>query len=152
VLLAAFQTLLMPGYTQDDIVVGVAAQSPEKDDAQEMNQGFGANVAIRTDISGDPSFRQLLARVNNDANGAREHQNVPWDRVVEVVQPDRDASRHPVFQVLFSLEDAQFSQASPDGGQTMRGQTMLVLDVDLRLLMHDGPTVSPAHFTYCRSV
>jgi amino acid adenylation domain-containing protein len=144
VLLAAFQTLLMRYTRQDDIVVGVATQSPEEDDAQEMNQSFGGSVAIRTDISGDPSFRQLLARVNNDANSAREHQNVPWDRVVEVVQPDRDASRHPVFQVLFSLEDAQFSPADADAGTDN-----VVLDVDLRFQMHDGPDGLSAYFTYC---
>jgi non-ribosomal peptide synthetase component F len=60
-----------------------------------LNQRFGASVSLRTDLSGDPTFRQLLSRVNNDANSAGEHQSVPWEGVVEAVQPDRDASRQP---------------------------------------------------------
>jgi amino acid adenylation domain-containing protein len=144
VLLAAFQTLLTRYTRQDDIVVGVAIQGceeqgSEEDDAQETNQPFASTVAIRTDISGDPSFRQLLARVSNEANSAREHQNVPWERVVEAVQPDRDASRHPVFQVLFSLEDSQFSDAGTDS---------VALKVDLQLQVQEDLSGLAAHFTY----
>ena len=146
VLLAAFQTLLTRYTRQDDIVVGVAIQGCEEDDAQESNQRFGASVAIRTDLSGDPTFRQLLSRVSNDANSAREHQNVPWERVVEAVQPDRDASRHPMFQVLFALEDSQFSPGSgeiSDPGTDSGG-----LKLDLQLQMQDRLNGLAAYFTY----
>jgi amino acid adenylation domain-containing protein len=147
VLLAVFQALLTRYTRQDDIVVGVAIQGGEEDDAQELNQPFGANVAIRTDISGDPTFRQLLSRVSNDANSAREHQNVPWESVVEAVQPDRDASRHPLFQVLFSMEDSQFSPGS--GEISDPGTDSVVLKVDLQLQMQDRPDGLAAYFTYC---
>jgi amino acid adenylation domain-containing protein len=147
VLLSAFQTLLTRYTRQDDIVVGVAMQGCDEDDAQELNQRFGAAIAIRTDVSGDPTFRQLLSRVNNDANSAREHQNVPWERVVEAVQPDRDASRHPVFQALFSLEDAQFPLES--GEISDPGTDSVALEVDLQLQMLYGPEGLSADFTYC---
>ncbi len=146
VLLAAFQTLLTRYTGQDDIVVGVAIQGREEDDAQELDQRLGASVAIRTDISGDPTFRQLLSRVSNEANSAREHQNVPWERVFEAVQPDRDASRHPKFQVLFSLEDSQFSPGS--GEISDPGTDSGMLKVDLQLQMQDRLSGLAAYFTY----
>src|SRR5689334_15864668 len=94
-LLTAFQALLTRYTRQDDIVVGVEMPGCDVDDARDANQHF-CTVPIRTDISGDPAFRQLLSRVNNNVRSAGEHQNVPWERVVEAVQPDRDASRHRV--------------------------------------------------------
>ena len=147
VLLAAFQALLTRYTRQDDIVVGVGMQGREEDYAQEISQRFTTSVAIRTDISGDPTFRQLLSRVNGEVNSACEHQNVPWERVVEAVQPDRDASRHPVFQVLLSLEDCQFSPRSTEISDP--GTDARMLEVDLQLQMHDGPDGLSADFTYC---
>ena len=82
VLLAAFQSLLMRYTRQDDIVVGVALPCPEEKDAGELNHDFRANTAVRTDMSGDPTFQQLLARVGKEASGAHEHQNVPWGSVI----------------------------------------------------------------------
>jgi amino acid adenylation domain-containing protein len=142
VLLAAFQILLTRYTRQDDFVVGVAIQGREEDDAQELDQRLGASIAIRTDVHGDPTFRQLLSRVSNDANSAYEHQNVPWERVVEAVQPDRDTSRHPLFQVLFSLEDSQLSRESGE----IRDP---VLKVDLQLQLWDRLDGLAASFTYC---
>src|SRR6266567_6732404 len=66
VLLAVFQVLLTRYTRQDDVVVGVGIQC-EEDDPQELKHPFGASVAIRTDMSGDPTFRQLLSRVSRDA-------------------------------------------------------------------------------------
>jgi len=146
VLLAAFQTLLTRYTRQDDIVAGVAIQGREEDDARELIQPFGASVPIRTDMSGDPTFRQLLSRVSRDANSAREHRNVPWERVVETVQPDRDASRHQLFQVLFSVEDCQFSPESEQMADP--GRYRPVLEIDLQLQILDRPEGLAAHFTY----
>jgi amino acid adenylation domain-containing protein len=147
VLLAAFQTLLTRYTRQDDIVVGIAIQGREEDDARQLNQHFGASSVIRTDMIGDPTFRQLLSRVSNDANSAREHQNVPWERVIEAVQPDRDASRHPVFQVLFSVEQSQFSPGS--GEISDPGTDAGALKVDLQLQMQDRLNGLEAYFSYC---
>jgi amino acid adenylation domain-containing protein len=144
VLLAAFQTLLTRYTRQDDIVVGVAIPRDEMEHREELNEYFGASVPVRTDISHDLTFRQLLSRVKRDVDSAREHQNVAWERVAEVVQPDRDTSRHPLFQVLFSLEDFHFSPGAISGPGTDTG----VLKVDLQLQMLDRRDSVAAYFTY----
>jgi amino acid adenylation domain-containing protein len=145
-LLAAFQILLTRYTRQDDIVVGVAIQSQEEGDAQEFNQGFGASLPIRTDISGDPTFRQLLSRVRNEVNNAREHKNVPWERVIEAVQPDQDASRHPLFQVLISLEKSEFSPELMGISHSAANNGLLKLDLHLQVREQaDGLAL---HFSY----
>jgi surfactin family lipopeptide synthetase A len=147
VLLAAFQTLLMRYTRQDDIVVGSAILCSDETDDQGRGQSFETTVAIRTDMSDDPTFRQLLLRVSDARNDARGHRNVPWERLVEAVQPDRDASRHPVFQALFSLED---SQLLPDSSWSAAESVADCdpLKVDLQLQLSDRPDGVSAQFTY----
>jgi amino acid adenylation domain-containing protein len=147
VLLAAFQALLARYTRQDDIVTGVAV--PEA-------------VAIRSDFTGDPKsgdlrsgdlrFRELLARVSHEVAEAREHQNVAWERVVEAVEPDRDASRHPVFQAQFLLEEnSEFAKTSfgiADSDIHSLNSNHDSLPVDLSLLIQNQPEGLAAHFTY----
>ncbi len=111
-LLAAFQALMTRYTGQDDIAVGLAIPVASK--SQDDTGGVDEPVAlpIRTDLSGDLRFRQLLARVSETVSRAREHQNVRWERVVQAVQPESDASRHPLYQVLFSFEHSEFDSDS----------------------------------------
>jgi amino acid adenylation domain-containing protein len=122
--LAAFQTLLMRYSRQDDVVVG-------------LKDGPAA-LPIRTDLSGDLSFRELLSRTSNEVSTACEHRNIAWDDVIAILQADRDASHHPLFQVLFSFENCQFS-TEPNGG---------LLKVDLQLQMQDRADGLAAQLTY----
>ncbi len=102
-LLAAFQTLLYRYTGQDDVAVGtpVAGRShPETDTLIGM---FVNTLVLRGDLSGHPSFRELLARVRTTAADAYGHQDVPFEKLVEELHPERDPSRHPLFQVMFQL-------------------------------------------------
>ncbi|MES2936867.1 MAG: non-ribosomal peptide synthase/polyketide synthase [Pseudomonadota bacterium] len=105
VLLAAFQSLLARWSGQQDVVVGtpVAGRTHR---ATEGLIGFFVNMlALRTDLSGDPTFRALLARVKETALDAFAHQHLPFEKLVEELRPARDRSRPPVFQVQLALQN-----------------------------------------------
>ena len=105
-LLAAYQTLLHRCTGQDDITVGSPIANRNRSEIEGII-GFFINVLVmRTDLSGDPTFRQLLGRVREVALGAYDHQDVPFEKLVDALQPERDTSRSPLFQVAFQVQNA----------------------------------------------
>ncbi len=104
-LFAAFATLLHRYTGERDLCVGtgVAARGPQTELAIGM---LVNNVTLRCDLSGDPSFAELLGRVRSTTLDAYEHQEVPFDRVVDAVRPVRDRSIHPLYSVMFSFHDS----------------------------------------------
>jgi amino acid adenylation domain-containing protein len=105
-LLAAFQVLLFRYTGQEDIVVGTPIAGRTHRQTEELIGFFVNTLVLRTNLSGNPSFRDLLKRIREVALDAYAHQDVPFERLVEELQPKRDLSHNPLFQVLFVLQDA----------------------------------------------
>ncbi|HYH79840.1 MAG TPA: amino acid adenylation domain-containing protein [Longimicrobium sp.] len=105
-LLAAFDLLLARWTGANDVVVGAPVAGRTAPEVEGLIGCFINTVALRTDLSGDPTIRALLGRVRDTCLEAFAHQEVPFERVVEAVRPARDLSRAPLVQVLLAVQDA----------------------------------------------
>ncbi|MBD1924293.1 amino acid adenylation domain-containing protein [Microcoleus sp. FACHB-831] len=104
-LLAAFNILLYRYTGQEDILVGTPIANRQRQEIEKLIGLFTNTLAMRTDLSGTPTFKDLLARVRETALGAYKHQDLPFEKLVEVLQPNRNLSHNPIFQVLFGLRN-----------------------------------------------
>jgi len=110
ILLAAFQLLLFRYTGQRDILVGTPIAGRTHTDLEGLIGFFVNTLVLRTQFKGQPTFRDILRQVRKTCLEAYAHQDLPFEKLVEVLQPARDLSRHPIFQVMFQL----FSQPNPD--------------------------------------
>ncbi|MCL6753065.1 amino acid adenylation domain-containing protein [Nostoc sp. CCCryo 231-06] len=108
-LLAAFQTLLWRYTEQEDIVVGSPIANRNRAEIEGLIGFFVNTLVLRTNLAGNPSFQELLKRVREVALGAYAHQDLPFELLVEQLQPQRDLSHTPLFQVMFVLQNAPIS-------------------------------------------
>jgi amino acid adenylation domain-containing protein len=115
VLLAAFQLLLARYAGSDDVVVGTTVAGRTRAEVESVVGLFMNTLAVRTDVSGDPAFRQVLRRVRQATLGAYEHLDLPFEKLVAELRPERSLSHTPVFQVLFELDDAEHGRARLPG-------------------------------------
>ncbi|MDZ8080625.1 MAG: amino acid adenylation domain-containing protein [Nostoc sp. DcaGUA01] len=104
-MLAAFQTLLYRYTQQDDIAVGSPIANRNRSELEGLIGFFVNTLVLRTDFSGNPTFQELLNRVREVTLEAYTHQDLPFEKLVEELNPERDLSRHPLFQVVFSLQN-----------------------------------------------
>ncbi|MFT3803347.1 MAG: amino acid adenylation domain-containing protein [Burkholderiaceae bacterium] len=124
-LLAAFQCLLMRYTGQDDIIVGTPIANRTRAEVQPLIGFFVNTLVMRSRVQGGDSLRGFLRQVRETALAAYAHQDLPFERLVEELQPQRDPSRNPLFQVMFVLQNsigqrsgavpAPSYQASPAG-------------------------------------
>jgi amino acid adenylation domain-containing protein len=123
-LLAAYQVLLHRYSGEEDIVVGSPIAGRCLAETEGLIGLFVNALALRVDLSGNPSFRELLARVKEVALGAYAHQDLPFETLVKELQPDRTLARNPLFQVMFVL------QSEPIPTLELPGLTVSQVQVD----------------------
>jgi len=105
-LLAAFKILIYRYSGQEDVIVGSPIAGRNRAEFEGLIGCFLNTMVMRTNMSGNPTFRQLLSQVREMAMGAYAHQELPFEKLVEELQPDRDLSTSPLFQVMFVLQNA----------------------------------------------
>ncbi len=109
-LLAAFKVLLWRYTNQADVVVGSPIANRTRAETEDLIGFFVNTLVLRTDLSGNPTFAELLHRVRDVALSAYDHQDLPFEKLVEELSPERDPGRNPLFQVSFVLQNATRSR------------------------------------------
>ena len=123
-LLATFQVLLARYSGQTDIVVGTPIANRTRPEIEPLIGCFVNSLALRADLRGNPRFRDVLRQVRETTLGAYEQQDLPFEKLVEELRPERNLSYTPIFQVLFTLQpDAPRPPALP-------GLTVQLVEVD----------------------
>ncbi|MFJ6574306.1 amino acid adenylation domain-containing protein, partial [Streptomyces sp. NPDC091292] len=164
-LLSAYVVLLGRYAGSDDVVVGTPVANRNRAETEDLIGFFVNTLVMRADLSGDPSFREVLGRVRETALGAYGHQDVPFEQVVEALVSERDRSRTPLFQALFNYD---FVEGETGEGETGEGRggggsagvvgrsvdrsgsvsERVVAKFDLRLVLSDGGVGLGAEFEY----
>ncbi|HVS00139.1 MAG TPA: amino acid adenylation domain-containing protein [Thermoanaerobaculia bacterium] len=114
-LFAAFGTLLGRLAAQDDVLVGTPIANRTRTETEGLIGFFVNTLVLRADLRGEPTGRELLARVREAALGAYAHQDLPFERLVEELRPDRELARQPLFQAMFVLQNAPRSDFDVQG-------------------------------------
>ncbi|HEY1353928.1 MAG TPA: amino acid adenylation domain-containing protein [Ktedonobacteraceae bacterium] len=146
-LAAAFNTLLYRLTGQEDLVIGTASAGRNRPELQTLMGYFLNTLVLRSDLSGNPTFCELLRRMRAVIAAAIAHEEVPFAYLVKELQPERDLSTHPLFQVLLTLE--------PPLATLPSGWTLTQMDVtvgtskfDLSLELDDRPAGLIGRFEY----
>ncbi|GHF91130.1 non-ribosomal peptide synthetase [Kitasatospora xanthocidica] len=136
-LLAAYAVLLSRWSGQRDLAVGTPVAGRDRAELQSMVGLFLNTLVLRTDLSGTPSFTDLLRRVREGAMDAYAHQELPFELLVDELVPERDPSRNPLFTTMLLWEDAATAGAVPAGGLTVGrlpvGESSAKVDLTLGL-------------------
>jgi amino acid adenylation domain-containing protein len=139
-LLGAFKILLYSYKGQEDILVGSPIANRNQSETEGLIGFFVNTLVLRTDLSGNPSFRDVLQRVREVAMGAYAHQDLPFEKLVMELQPERHLGSTPLYQVWFSLQN------NPMPPLELPELTLKLSDVDIGAVRHDlklGLTETP---------
>jgi amino acid adenylation domain-containing protein len=152
-LLAGFYALLGRYSRQDDIAVGTPIANRTRTETEGLI-GFLINtLVLRGDLSGDPTFLELVGRVRGAALGAYAHQDVPFERLVEHLKPERDLSRSPLFQVMFALQNTPLAPVRVTG-LSLRGVAAPsgTSKFDLTLTLEEGDDGITGYLEYAEDL
>jgi amino acid adenylation domain-containing protein len=148
-LLAAFQTLLHRYSGQDDITVGTPIAGRTREETEALIGFFVNTLVLRADLSNNPSFTELLRQVRETTLEAYTHQDLPFEKLVEELHPERDPSISPLFQVLFALQNAGDSALELEGLNAfpIRSATNIVkFDLSLTMFESDGKLLGSLNY------
>ncbi len=146
-LLTVFAVLLRKYTGQDDIVIGSPIANRTRPEVVPLIGFFVNSLVLRIDVSGNPTFRELIERVRDVALGAYDHQDVPFEKLVQELRPERDLSRTPLFQVTFQLF-AWAGEAGAEEAPAIVDVDRGTANVDLAFDMEDGPFGLTANVEY----
>ena len=149
VLLAAFDVLLWRYSGQPDVVVGTPIAGRNRSELEGLIGLFANTLPLRVDLSGNPIFRELLARVRETALDAYAHQDIPFDKLVEELHPPRSLSHTPIFQVIFAFENASLRQESPGLNTTWVEVDRGISHGDLSLFITEKADSLSCMWEYC---
>jgi amino acid adenylation domain-containing protein len=151
VLLAAFKAILVRQTGQEDIVIGSYIANRNRAEIEPLIGFFVNTLVLRTDCSENPTFRALVKRVSQTALGAYAYQDIPFTKLVEELQPERDLSRNPLFQVAFQLFNAPTMPDHQIGGPAAEAVAEIergTANFDLTVNMWESVGTLRAHFEY----
>lgn len=147
-LLAAFKTLLYRYTGQQDMIVGFPLSGRNWPEVQGLIGPFVNTLALRTDLSGDPDFISVLQQVRTVTLGAFANQDVPFDMLVETLQPGRSLGYNPLFQVMFTYQNAVSTTELTDLTLTFLPLDGGTAKFDLSLDVYEGPDGPTCVFEY----
>ena len=148
-LLAAFQVLLYRYTGQDDIVVGTPVAGRGRGQTEPLIGFFVNTIPLRSRLSGDASFLELLKQVREVTLAGFAHQDLPFEKLVEALQPNRDLSHSPLFQILFALQVISLPELVLPGLRlTTREVNNRTSKYDLMLLIRQSPQSLHASIEY----
>ncbi len=148
-LLTAFKTLLYRYSGQEDIAVGSPIANRNQTETENLIGFFVNTIVLRTDVSGNPSFRELLHRVRECTLSAYAHQDLPFEYLVEKLQPERNLNHNPIFQVMFAFQNAATEELKLPGlNISFLNFDRQAATFDLSVSMQDGESGVQGTFEY----
>ena len=153
---AAFLTLLYRYSGQEDICIGSGIANRRRRETEDLIGMIINTIVLRTDLSGNPTFRELLDRVRKVTLGAYANQDVPFEKVVEVLKPERNLSYNPLFQVMFAFHDSALPAWELPGLDVHLVEGLsngsAKFDMNLTIIPHAEQRIGSGHTTGAESI